>query len=605
MQNRKRGKLARRVRVAGNAVREGFKRNALELFPIKKELQRYNAQKGLGDLRAGFNVALLAFPQGMAYALIGGLPVQYGIYCAALASIFGPLFSGSRFIALGPTNATSVMLMSTIGGMVLISDKLEAMPTLLLLVAMFLILGALLGVANLIQYISRSVVTGYITAAAVLIIANQLDSVMGFEIQGESTFISVLEKTFKSVDLVNWPSVALGVITLALFLFLVKKQPLLPNVAITLATMSLVGVLFNNNGYGLVLLDQVPMGVLPVSLPIPRFDLIDQLAPGALAIAFLAILEGSSIGKSLAARAGGRINSNQEMLGMGAANLASAFVSGMPASGSLTRSVLNYTSGSKTALSHILSGFLCLAGVLSLGPLIGYIPRAALAVVVIGVGISLINKHQIRIVTKSTKTDALVFFVTLVSGLLFKLDFAIYLGTGTSIVLFLRKVSMPELIEYTFNDEGNLTELTHKNNRAEEHISIVHVEGELFFGAAELFRDQIRIVSEEPNLKVIILKMRNAHHLDATTMMALEELILYIRERGRRLIVSGARRDVYKVFRDSGILSVVGRKNFFMDHVSNPNLSTANALRRAQEIIGKKSAEIRIYTDPNKSKDRN
>ena len=95
--------------------------------------------------------------------------------------------------------------------------------------------------------------------------------------------------------------------------------------------------------------------------------------------------------------------------------------------------------------------------------------------------------------------------------------------------------------------------------------------------------------------------MRNAHHLDATTMMALEELILYIRERGRRLIVSGARKDVYKVFRDSGILSIVGRRNFFMDHASNPNLSTAKALRRAQEIIGKKSAEIRIYVDPTKS----
>jgi len=601
MQNRNRGKLARRARVASNAVREGFRRNALEFFPIRKELQGYNAEKGLGDLRAGFNVALLAFPQGMAYALIGGLPVQYGIDCAALACIFGPLFSGSRFIALGPTNATSVMLMSTISGMVLVSDKLAAMPTLLLLVAMFLILGALLGVANLIQYISRSVVTGYITAAAVLIIANQLDSIMGFEIQGASTFVGVLEKTFLSLDLVHWPSVTLGGITLVLFLVLVKKLPMMPNVAITLVTMSLVGLLFNKNGYNLVLLDQVPMGVLPVSIPIPKFDLINQLAPGALAIAFLAILEGSSIGKSLAARAGGRINSNQEMLGMGVANLASAFVSGMPASGSLTRSVLNFNSGSRTALSNVFAGVLCLAGVLSLGPLIGYIPRAALAVVVIGVGISLINKQQIRIVSKSTNTDALVFFLTLTAGLLFKLDFAIYLGTGTSIMLYLRKASTPELIEYTFNDQGDLTELKKKQDRADEHISIVHVEGELFFGAAELFRDQIRIVSEEPNLKVIILKMRNAHHLDATTMMALEELILYIRERGRRLIVSGARRDVYKVFKASGILSAVGRRNFFMDTPSNPNLSTAKALRRAQEILGQKSAEVRIYVDPNKS----
>lgn len=601
MPKQKRGKLAKQARVASQGIKNAFKSNALQLFPIKRELRNYNAEKGLGDLRAGFNVALLAFPQGMAYALIGGLPVQYGIYCAAIACIFGPLFSGSRFIALGPTNATSVMLMSTIGGMVLMSDKLAAMPTLLLLVSLFLILGALLGVANLIQYISRSVVTGYITAAAILIIANQLDSVMGYEIQGASTFISVLNRTFNSLDQLHWPSLTLGGITFVVYLLLIKKRPVLPNVAITLVTMSVTGYFFNQYGYSLVMLDQVPLGVLPVSLPIPEFELISQLAPGALAIAFLAILEGSSIGKSLAARAGGRINSNQEMLGMGAANLASAFVSGMPASGSLTRSVLNYTSGSRTALSHVYSGILCLIGVLTLGPLIGYIPRAVLAVVVIGVGISLINRHQIRVVSKSTHTDALVFFATLIAGLLFKLDFAIYLGTGLSIVLFLRKVSTPELVEYTFNDDGQLTELSQKNSRANEHISIVHVEGELFFGAAELFRDQIRIVSEDPQLKVIILKMRNAHHLDATTMMALEELILYIRERGRRLIVSGARKDVYKVFRDSGILSVVGRRNFFMDHASNPNLSTANALRRAQEIIGKKSAEIRIYVDPTKS----
>ena len=309
MQSHKRKKLARRARVASNAVKDSFKRNALDLFPIRHDVKGYTAKTGLTDLRAGFNVALLAFPQGMAYALIGGLPVQYGIYCAALASIFGPLFSGSRFIALGPTNATSVMLMSTIGSMVLVSDKLAAMPTLLLLVAFFLILGAILGVANLIQYISRSVVTGYITAAAILIIANQMDSVMGFEIQGASTFIAVLEQTFTSLDLVHWPSLALGVMTFVLYLLLIKKLPMLPNVALTLVVMSIVGAFFNRSGHELVMLDEVPLGLLPLSLPIPEFGLINQLAPGALAIAFLAILEGSSIGKSLAARSGGRINS--------------------------------------------------------------------------------------------------------------------------------------------------------------------------------------------------------------------------------------------------------------------------------------------------------
>lgn len=595
-------KLLRSFKSSGVALKSAFQANALKAFPIGSDLKRYSFSKGVGDIKAGFNVALLAFPQGMAYALIAGLPVRTGIFSAAIASIFGPMLSGSRFVQLGPTNATSVMLMSTIGSMALMQDKMDALPTLLLLVAFFLTLGALMGVANLIQFISRSVVTGYITAAAVLIIANQLDSVMGFEIKGASTFYTVIRETIQSLNQIDMGTLSLSGVTLVIYFSMIRFFPMLPNVAITLVTSSLLGMGFEKYGYSLVHLEAMGVGNVPFAMPIPDLSLVNSLAPGAIAIAFLAILEGSSIGKSIAARAGGRINTNQEMLGMGFANFVCAFFSAMPASGSLTRSMLNFTSGAKTSLSNVFAGLFCLVGALSLGPFIGYIPRASLAVVVIGVGITLISRKQIRIVRKSTPTDAIVFFVTLFAGLVFKLDFAIYLGTAVSIMLFLRKASAPELVEYTFNDEGNLRELKNKEDRANQHISIVHVEGELFFGASELFRDQIRMVSEDPALKVIILKMRNAYHLDATTMMALEELIRYINERGRTLIVSGARRDVYKVFRDSGILSVVGRNNFFMDHPSNPNLSTAKALKRAQEILGTKSAEIRIYVDRNKDK---
>jgi len=594
---RHRRSLVRRIK---DSVKSTFAASALEALPIRHALPGYNLNRGRQDLKAALNVALLAFPQAMAYSLIAGLPVQYGIYCAALASIIGPIFTGSRFVALGPTNATAVMVMSTFLGMATVVDPLTLMPTLLVLVALFMIGGALLGVAQLIQYISRSVITGYITAAAILIITNQIDSVLGYSVRGASSFLGVIRLTWLELPQSHMPTVAISAFTALAFALLAWKKPSLPNVAITLVFASLVALGFAHYGYSVDCLPKVPVGKLPITLPGLDFGMMGELAPGALAIAFLGVLEGTSIGKSLAARAGGRVNSNQEMLGMGVANFASSFVSGMPASGSLTRSVLNYTSGSRTPFSHIFAGIICLIGVLILGPLIGYIPKASLAVVVIGVGFSLINTKQIRIVTKSTSMDALVFFITLLSGLLFRLDFAIYLGTGTSIVLFLRKASTPELVEYTFNDEGNLTELQGKEKRADEHISIVHVEGELFFGAADLFRDQIRILSEDPALKIIILKMRNAYRLDATTMMALEELIRYSRERERTLIVSGARKDVYRVFRDSGVLDQVGRQNFFMDHPSNPNLSTAKALKRAQEILGKKTAEIRIYVDPNK-----
>jgi len=184
-----------------------------------------------------------------------------------------------------------------------------------------------------------------------------------------------------------------------------------------------------------------------------------------------------------------------------------------------------------------------------------------------------------------------------VAALLVPLDFAIFLGVGISIVLFLRKASVPQLAEYTFNESGELAELREGGYRQDSHISIIHVEGELFFGAADLFRDQIRRLCSDTNLRVIILRLKNARHLDATSVMALAELIKYLRETDRHLIISGASLDVFRVLRNSGLLEILGKDNFFKAYTSNPNLSTRNALIRARQLIGQEHAEVRIFFD--------
>jgi SulP family sulfate permease len=177
------------------------------------------------------------------------------------------------------------------------------------------------------------------------------------------------------------------------------------------------------------------------------------------------------------------------------------------------------------------------------------------------------------------------------------LDVALYLGAGLSILFFLRKVGVPEMTEFGFNEQGQLAAVTEKGSGRTPDISIVHVEGNLFFGAAEIFYEQARRVFEDPNLKIIVLRMKNAHHLDATCALAIEELLRFAREHDRHVIVSGAHREIYRVFRSSGLLELLGRENFFMHVPSNPTLSTRNALRRAQKLLGNKEANIRIYVD--------
>ena len=586
--------------------------NTFDFLCVRNVVKGYTAFKARNDFKAGLNVALLAFPQGMAYAVIAGLPIYYGLFGSAVAAIVGPMVSGSRFIVLGPTNATAVLLFGAFLNLGMAAEeKVAMMPLLVAMVGIFLIVGAFLKVAHLVQYISRTVVIGYITAAAFYIILNQIRNVLGvdFDMPAGTTFFGVIKLTLLNLGDTHYPSLFLGLITLAAYGLLNRRYRALPNVAITLVFISVVAWLLNSAlgthslehplGGPVRLLDAVDAGSWMLTLPPLNHEWISKLAGVALTIAFLAVLEGTSIGKSLAARSGERLDTNQEMLGMGAANIGCGLLSGMPASGSLTRSQLNWSSGAETAFASVFCGLLCVVGALVFGSLIRFIPEPALGVLVIVIGISLINRHTIRVVVKTTRSDAVVFGTTFLAALLVRLDFAIILGAATSILLFLRKAATPELVEYVFTEEGHLAQLEDRK-RPDPEVSIVHVEGDLFFGAAELFRDQMRRVVEDPNLKIVILKMRHAHHLDATSVLALDELIRYMREHDRYLLVSEVRKIAIRIFRNSGLIEVIGRENIFPDVTSNPVYSTAKALKRARDIIGHEKAKVSIYVDPAK-----
>jgi SulP family sulfate permease len=208
----------------------------------------------------------------------------------------------------------------------------------------------------------------------------------------------------------------------------------------------------------------------------------------------------------------------------------------------------------------------------------------------------MLNWHQIRICCRSTRSDVAVFSITLVAALFLKLDTAIYMGIGVAVALFLQKTSTPLLEEYTFNERGNLTALTDPANRAHPFISIIHVEGDLYFGAADVFVEQVRVQAEDRKIEVFILRMKNARHLDASTAMALEGLHDYLQATGRHLLISGVTGDVERVLRNSGLLEVIGEQNVFPAE-ANPTISTKRALERATELLHTKDADVRIFYD--------
>ncbi len=611
------GKFRTTFRKALKAVRAFFVNNSIELFPVKDALKNYKREQVKYDLKAALSVALLALPQGMAYAAIAGLPIYYGIIASAVAATVAPLFSSSRHTILGPTNATAFMVFSffAVADPEIHDSILIYMPLLVFMVGFISVVGALLKVADLLQYVSRSVLVGYITGAAILIMNGQLKHVFGVADRiNAKTFFSSLSELLGNFQHFEFTPMLIGVGTLSLFFFLKRKLPALPNFAICLTVATLVSWILSMSitDYSVARFTELKLQNFSPSVPNFNLEHISFLFGLAFAIAFLASLENSVMGKSLGSKTGERPDVNQDMFSVGMANLGCSFLAAMPCSGSLTRSALNYESGAKSRFSSIFAGLFCLAGffILASLPIVENIPKAALAALVIGIAISLINWGNIRICLYSTTDDAVVIITTFAATLLTRLDTAIFIGVALSITLFLRKASRPHLVEYEMNEEGDFRELGEKRKRPNPAISIVHVEGDLFFGAADLFRTQVQRTAADPNLKVVILRMKNARHLDATSVMALDDLINHMRKQGCHVIISGATRNVYKVLKQSGVLETIlegcnrmeGETNLFFSSPSNPNLSTRDALLRAQVLLGTKKADIKIFYDPSHQK---
>ncbi len=602
----------KRLRKSFKSVKTFFSDNSIELFPVRHALKNYSRKSAGLDMKAALSVALLALPQGMAYAAIAGLPIYYGIVAAAIAAIVGPLFASSRHTIQGPSNSTAFMVFSFfVAADPNISENIiYYMPLLIFMVGIILLLGALFKLADLLQFVSHSVLVGYITGAAILIMNGQFKHIFGVADNIHAkTFLSSLGELFGAYQHFQITPILIGVSTLVLYLLLIKKLPALPNFSLCLALSTLVSWTLSISilGYNIDTFAAIQLDNFAQALPDFNYADISFLFGLAFAIAFLASLENTVMGKSLGSLTGERPDQNQDMFSLGMSNIACSLIAPIPSSGSLTRSALNFEAGAKTRFASIYSGILCLAGFYCLVrfPIVENIPKASLAALVIGIAISLIKWKNIRICLHSTNHDAIVVIITFVATLFTRLDNAIFIGVAVSISLFLRHASRPHLLEYEMNEEGGLRERDKKSARSNPAISIVHVEGNLYFGAADLFRTQVQLTASDPNLKVIILRMKNARHLDATSVMALDELIKHMREQDRHVIISGATRNVYKVLKQSGVLETIlegcnrqeGETNLFFSSPSNPNLSTRDALLRAQELLGTKNAEIKIFFD--------
>jgi SulP family sulfate permease len=575
-------------------------------FPFTGVLRGMDGPTFRADTVAGLNVALLAFPMSMAFAMKAGLPIWCGLVGCGVAAAVAPLFSGSANLSAGPTNASAALLLGSFATLGAITPELRAaaLPTLVLMTGVFLLLASWLRLSGFADFVPRTVISAYIAAAALRVIALQLPTALGMPgDHGDDTLPEVLWHAARMGRALINPELGLALITSVAYFLLRPKygagKAILGAVMVATFGAILAQNVAHAQGSRADLVGYVGQAAQAASaLHLPDFSArtLSTLFSPALALAVLVVIEGTANARASALKTGRPSDLHQEVYGLGMANLVCAFTGGMAASGSISRSALNVASGARTALASLLCGLFILGALFLARPVVAIVPLSTLAILVILAEIELANLSAVKLILKSGAQDRTVFLATFATALLAPLDVAIFLGTAVAVAFYLRQTSTPEVVEYDFSETGELRE--RPKGQASTGISILHVEGSLHFGATQAFHEHLRRASADPNLKVLVLKFREALHLDANGVLLLRDLAETLKSDGRHLILCEAKADTMRIIVNAGLDRAVGPENVFPFDEAQPNLALAKAVRRARELAGGGNAVLRIVTAP-------
>ena len=570
-------------------------------------LKAYDLESLKKDSVSALTVAFVALPQSMAYALIAGVQPEYGLYAFVVGSIFGALLGSSRHLQTGPTNASSVVVASTLAAYVSHDHFMGLVFLLGALSGFYQLAAGLLKLGKLTQFISRSVLVGFIAGAALLIVFNQAPNLLGIPRRSDASVVQGAHNILQNLNEINPVVLALGLGTMLLALLLQRLSPrsasglpIIPAYLIAILAAALTVMLLGLDRNGVAIVGTIPATLPPLSVPAFSLELLRDLSPGALALALIGLAEAISAAKSVASQSGDQVDVDREFVGQGVTKIITAFFSGIPVSGSLTRTQLCFSSGAVTKMANVLAGVVMIAILLVASPLARYIPLASLAGIVMLIAASMIDWQYARLALRATRSDAVAMGATFVAALIFKLDTAIFIGVGISLILFLRKAQIPRLSELVYEEEaGGFQELKDPQKRPVPEISIVHVEGDVFFGAAEFLEQEIARIVRRPEMKVLILRVKRACCLDATSLASLGKLYEQMQERGQKLIVSGVTGEVERVFRRAGMVEKIGPENIFFSDTRILG-STRDALTRAMEhvrLTDREKYRVRLFYD--------
>jgi sulfate permease, SulP family len=528
----------------------------------------YDGEKARRDLIAGLTVAAVSLPQGITYALVAGVDPKFGVYSCIVVTFVASVFGSSSHLINGPTSAISLLVFSSLAFLDPENRTVlfEALFLLGVLVGTFQILIAVFKLGDLTRYISESVILGFLLAAAVLIAVGQLGNALGVKNQGTGR-MSLPKRTYLTLfhgDAINYRALILSVATVVLAVVLRRlvKRYGLPQLDL-LAVLVIAALIAYVAGWStedhtgntaVALTAKIPQSLPAPHIPSVQLGEVGQLSSGALAIAFIGLLEALSIAKAIAYQSGQKLDYNRQILAEGLANLTGGFFQAVPGSGSVSRSPINFQAGAVSRFSGVVASIAVAVAVLLFAPLLHYMPRAALAGLLLITAARLIDYKRLRYALKASRYDAGLVIITALTGVLIDLDTAVLLGVALSILLFVPRAAKLKARELVVAPERVVRERV-PGDPADPSIIIYDFEGELFFGAAPELERYLEALSErirKDDIKFLVLRLKRVRHPDAVVIERIEKFVREETSRGATVLLAGVQPDLWTLLKNVG-----------------------------------------------------
>ena len=554
-------------------------------------LKGYSKEKLLQDLIAGMIVAVVAIPLAIAFGISSGVGPTEGLVTAIIAGFIISAFGGSKVQIGGPTGAFIVIIYGIIQ-----QHGLTGLLIATIMAGILLILMGVFKLGNVIKFVPYPVIVGFTAGIAVTIFSTQMNDLFGMGIQdAPADFIHKWICYFQHWRDINWWAFAIGIASLLIIIFSTKLSKKIPGSLVAIVLMTLVVWLLRKFG-GITSITTIgDLYTLPSGMPAPHLpelnlsdgqtliNLIQELFPSAFTIAMLGAIESLLSAMVADGVIGDKHNSNTELIAQGVANVVTPFFGGIPATGAIARTMANINNGGRTPIAGMIHAVILLLVLLCFGPLVGMIPMACLAGVLIIVSYNMSGWREIVTLSKAPKSDVIVMLVTFVLTVIFDLTIAIEIGLLLAVILFLKRTnettvirSFSDEIDPTLSNDIRLHGNDLENLHIPPHTEVYEIDGPYFFGIANKF-DEISQRMGTDGQKVRILRMRKVSFMDSTGIHNLEQLFVRSQRCGMTLVLSGVNENVYKTLDKAGLVEKIGKENV-RNHING-------ALARAQEIV--------------------